>query len=125
LFKPRLSEHGQGDPLFSSRKAEPVWIALRKEPVAGSLSSNWSEQSQFLVKPMMATNAAEAVWGLTTYKSARGVNLLSNLHVRTSSLDSDGVRVLVGGFDSDGLVVSICWDGGHDVDVGVSASRKF
>jgi hypothetical protein len=87
-------------------KAESVWIALRKKPVADSLSKNWSEQSELVVEPMTVPNAAEAVWGLTTYKAVRGVYLLPNLYVRTSSLDSGGDRVLVGLFDSGGLYVS-------------------
>ena len=53
-------------------KVEPVWIALRKEPVAHSLSKNWSEQSELVVEPMTVPNAAEAVWALTTYKAVRG-----------------------------------------------------
>ncbi len=106
-------------------KAEPVWIALCKEPVADSLSKNWSEQSELIVEPMTVPNAAEVIWVLTTYKAVRGVYLLPNLYVRTSDLDSDGGRVYVGNFDSDGLVVSHCWSDHRNFQVGVSASRKF
>lgn len=58
-------------------KAEPIWIALRKELVADSLNKNWSEQRGLVVEPMMMPNAVEVVWGLTTYKAVRGVSLLS------------------------------------------------
>src|SRR3989344_4872193 len=67
-------------------KAEPVWIALRKEPVAESLNRNWSEQSDLVAEPMVVPNAAEALWGFTTYKAVRSIYLLPNLCVRTSSL---------------------------------------
>ncbi len=106
-------------------KAEPVWIALRKEPVADSLDKNWSEQSELVAEPMVVPNAAEAVWGYTTYKAVRGIYLLPNIYVRTSSLGSDGNRVLVGSFDADGLYVVDCWDGCRYSDLGVSAARKF
>ena len=106
-------------------KVEPVWIALRKEPVAHSLSKNWSEQSELVVEPMTVPNAAEAVWGLTTYKAVRGIYLLPNLYVRTSSLVSDGDRVSVGRFGCGGLRVSFYWDDLRFSSLGVSASRKF
>ena len=106
-------------------KAESVWIALRKEPVAGSLGKNWAEQSNLISDPMSVPNAAEAVWGLTTYKAVRGVNLLPNLYVRTSSLDSGGSRVVVGDFDARGLCVDRYWDDGRRGRLGLSGGRKF
>ena len=106
-------------------KAEPVWIALRKDLVADSLNKNWSEQSELFIEPMTVPNVAEAVWALTTYKAVRGVHLLPNLYVRTTCLDSGGDRVGVGAFNSDGLYVDGCWDGRRRSDLGVSASRKF
>ena len=106
-------------------KAEAVWIAFRKEPVADSLDKNWAEQSDLVSEPMSVPNAAEAVWCLTTYKAVRGVYLLPNLYVRTSSLGSDGRCVYVGGFGAGGLDVSSCWDDVRGSRLGVSASRKF
>lgn len=106
-------------------KAEPVWIALRKEPVADSFSKNWSEQSEFVTVPMVVPNAAEAAWGLTTYKAVRGIYLLPNVYVRTSSIDSGGHHVYVGLFDAKGLVVYSRWDGYRYVYLGVASARKF
>lgn len=106
-------------------KAEPVWIALRKEPVPGSLSRNWSEQSALVIAPMTVPNVAEVAWCLTTYKAVRNVFLLPSLYVRTSSLDSDGDRVGVGGFDADGLYVGGGWDGYRRGNLGVTGARKF
>lgn len=106
-------------------KAEPVWIALRKEPVANSFGKNWSEQSELVVEPMVVPNVAETVWALTTYKAVRDKYLLPNLYVRTSSCDSGGGRVSVGGFDDGGLVVSYYWDSDRDSILGVVSARKF
>jgi len=112
--------------LFSRNdKVESVWIAFRKEPVAGSLSKNWAEQSGLISDPMSVPNAAEAVWCLTMYKAVRGVYLLPNLYVRTSSLDSDSLRVIVGFFDAEGLDVADYWDGSCSGLLGLSAGRKF
>lgn len=107
-------------------KAEPVWIALRKEPVADSFKKNWSEQNELVATPMVVPNAAETVWGITTYKAVRGKYLLPNLYVRTSSCGSDGTRVSVGNVDDDGLnVYDYRWDDGRYGYLGVAATRKF
>ncbi len=106
-------------------KAETVWIAFRKEPVADSLNKNWTEQSDLVSEPMLVPNAAEAVWCLTTYKAVRGVYLLPNLYVRTSSRDSDGHHVVVGSFDDRGLNVDYIWDYGRDDYLGLASARKF
>jgi len=106
-------------------KVEPVWIALRKEVVAGSLSKSWSEQEALVPAPMVVPNGAETVWGLTTYKVVRGTYLLQSRYVRTSSIHSDGLRVSVGRFVSDGLDVYYYWDVFRYDALGVASARKF
>ncbi len=106
-------------------KAETVWIALRKEPVADSLSKDWSEQSDLVAEPTVVPHPPETVWGLTVYKAVRGKYLLPNLYVRTSSIYSDGDRVNVGHFDAKGLDVYSYWDSGRDVHLGLASARKF
>lgn len=108
-----------------SDKVEPVWFALRKESIADSFKKNWSEQSELVGEPMIVPNAAEVVWGLTTYRAVLGIYLLPNFYVRTSSLDSGGRRVDVGGFDAAGLRVDCYWDDGRVSDLGLSGARKF
>ena len=106
-------------------KAGSVWIALRKEPVPNSLNRNWSEQNEPVTDPMSVPNIAETVWGLTTYKAVRGVYLLPNFYVRTSSVGSDDHPVIVGIFNADGLNIYFNWgDYRYDV-VGLASSRKF
>ncbi len=106
-------------------KAETVWIAFRKEPVADSFNKNWSEQSDLILKPGVVPNAAETVWCLTTYKAVRGVYLLPNLYVRTSSIDSVGNHVYVGGFVARGLSVYVFWDLSRIDFLGLASARKF
>jgi hypothetical protein len=100
------------------------WIMLRKESVANSTSKTWNEQFALLSKQEVVPNVAEATWGVTTYKAVRGVYLLGNIYVRTSSLDSGGHRVCVGGFGAGGLYVHYCWDDSQSDGIGVSAARK-
>ncbi|HEY4519493.1 MAG TPA: hypothetical protein VJH33_00440 [Candidatus Paceibacterota bacterium] len=106
-------------------KAEPVWIALRKKPVERSFNKDWNEQKELVAPPNVVPNVAELVWALTTYKAVRGVYLLPNVYVRTSSVDSDGDRVDVGPFAAGGLLVGHSWDDDRLSRLGVSASRKF
>ena len=108
-----------------SDKAETRWIMLRKEPVSESTSKNWNEQQALLSVDEVTPNVAEVAWCVTTYKAVRNAYLLPSVYVRTSSLDSDGVRVSVGLFDARGLGVGSWHDGLRGGGLGVSAGRKF
>jgi hypothetical protein len=105
-------------------KATCRWLILRKEPVPGSTNKTWTEQEQVLSSFEVVPNAAEQVWGMTTYKAVRGVYLLPSVYVRTSSVDSYGDRVHVGRFGESGLIVHRWRDHDRLVFVGLSSSRK-
>lgn len=117
------------EPSEKFAKADKVealaWIAVRKMAVEDSFSMNWQEQQALVQEPMVIPNAAEAVWALTTYKAVRDVYLLNDRYVRTSSVDSDGERVYVGGFGAAGLGVYVSWGDGRYAGLGVSVARKF
>ncbi len=100
------------------------WLLIKKTPVSNSTSKTWNEQNKLLSALEKVPNAAEMCWFITTYFEVRGVRLFEGVYVRTSSLDSDGSRVSVGGFDSGGLCVDGCWDDDRDDDLGLSAARK-
>ncbi len=118
--------NGANEQFARTDKVEALcWIALRKEPVENSLSKDWPEQQVVVKEPMVIPNVAEVVWALTTYKAVRDIYLLENIYVRTNSVDSDGERMYIGHFNTDGLRVSNCWDYNRGYDLGVSASRKF
>ncbi len=101
------------------------WIAFRKEPVEDSLNKTWPYQKALVAEPMMVPNAAEVTWALTTYKAVSDIYLLDDVYVRTSSFDSNRIRVYVGGFDAEGLGVDCYWAGYRRGDLGLSAGRKF
>jgi hypothetical protein len=100
------------------------WLAIKKTPVQNSTSKTWDEQNKLLSGVERVPNAAEMSYFIMTYFAVRGVRLLENVYVRTSSLDSDGYRVLVGDFGAGGLDVSDYGDDDRNSDVGVSAARK-
>ena len=105
-------------------KAETRWIMLRKEPVQGSTSKNWSEQQALLSETEVTPNVAEVTWCVTTYKVVRNVYLFPRIFVRTSSLGPDGDRILIGGFGVGGLGVDDFGDDGRIHLIGLSAARK-
>ena len=105
-------------------KADTRWIMLRKETVPESTSKNWTEQQALLSDNEITPNAAELVWCVTTYKAIRNVCLLPSIYVHTSSLDSGGIRIVVGCFLDRGLDVSHWNDDDHDGRIGLSAARK-
>ncbi|MBU3668924.1 MAG: hypothetical protein FGM57_03070 [Candidatus Taylorbacteria bacterium] len=100
------------------------WLAIKKTPVANSTSKNWNEQSKLLSALEHVPNAAETSWFITTYFEVRGARLFESVYVRTSSLDSDGSRVSVGYFASEGLAVGHWYDGSRVGNVGVASARK-
>ncbi len=107
-------------------KATTQWIALRKEAVPGSFNCTWAEQQAKLSGLELVPNAAEATWCICVYKSVRNISLFRTAYNRTSSVDSDGRRVIVGGLGPDWLgVVLGDWDGDRGGNVGLSSARKF
>lgn len=100
------------------------WLMIRKTPVPNSTNKNWDEQSALLAKVEYVPNAAEMSWFITVFYDVRGVRLFEGVYVRTSSLDSGGDRVDVGGFGAKGLSVSNRWYYGRGSGLGVASARK-
>jgi hypothetical protein len=101
------------------------WLAIKKEPVPGSLGKNWEKQEKLLSRNERIPNAAEVFWYVTTYFRVRGVRLFKDAFVRTASVDSNGNRVLVGFFTADNP--NVCGCSGDTLDattVGIAAAGK-
>lgn len=106
-------------------KVGPVWFALSKYPLKGSLDKNLPDQGGCVVDPMGVPNIAELVWGLTAYCAVNDVHLLSDMSVRTSSVASDGTRPYAGNFNDSGFSILPYWDDKKSPDLGIAGSRKF
>lgn len=102
-----------------------TWLALRKGPVPNSTRKTWKEQQTLLSSSEYVPNDAEVEWGVTTYKAVRGISLLSDVYVRTFSLDAGGVRVDVGRFVAEGVSVSAYWDGVRYGFLGLASAREI
>ncbi len=100
------------------------WLMVRKEPYADSQRKTWDEQTVLLTDVEHVPNAPEMAYAVTAYFKVRGIYLLKGVYVRTSSVDADGDRVIVGSFDADGLSVSDFYDDDRDDNFGVGSSRK-
>ncbi len=111
---------------FAKERGEVSWQLVRKTPVPNSTSKNWQEQQVLLSKDDEVPTAQVMVYAVIGYFLATGERLLENDHVRTSSLDLDGDRVVVGDFDSRGLFIGHYYrDGGRNDNWGVASVRKF
>lgn len=97
------------------------WLMIRKEPYPNSCKKNWDEQQKLLTEVEHVPNVPEMAYAVTAYYKVRGVYLLKDVYVRTSSHER---RVVVGYFDGDGLCVCYYWADFHYDDIGVSSSRN-
>ncbi len=101
------------------------WHLVRKTSVPDSKSKTWQEQQGLLDHKIDETPEANVmVYTIIGHFLNTGERLFEKEYVRTRTLDSDGRRVLVGGFGSVGLYVAYYWDGHRDDLIGLSAARK-
>jgi hypothetical protein len=102
------------------------WYLLLKDIVPGSENKTFDEQVAMLPKEYeVPTAVAETAKDLLIYKKT-GKYANSQRYARTSDIDSDGSRVVVGYCDAKGVYVySYYWDDYRYDGVGVGACRKF
>jgi hypothetical protein len=128
-------EYGTGSSGFYS--INPWWKDQKfadEKPKAGEYEIDFAEELinlTFEEKEKEITEGFEIIHpaivaeAILSHFKATGERILENRYVHTSSLDSDGHRVLVGGFDETGLLIS-SWDGGHrSSGIGVASARKL
>jgi len=110
---------------FAKEHGEVTWQLVHKTPVDNSTSKDWQKQQALLGKDDEVPSAQVMVYIIIGHYLATGERLFEHIYVRTSSVDSDGYRVGVGRFDSEGLYVNYFWDGIRNDYLGVSSARKF
>lgn len=110
---------------FAGRTETACWRLIRKIPVDGSFSKDWSEQNALVDSKIdEIPSARQVVYTTILHFLATGERLFEKVYVRTSDVDSDGNRVSVGDFGVGGLRVGYWLDGRRYGSVGVSSSRK-
>ncbi len=110
---------------FAKERGETSWQLVRKTPVNNSTSKNWEEQQALISKEDEVPTPQVMVYTIIGHYLATGERLFEHIYVRTSFVVSDGFRVYVGSFDSDGLSVGSYWDDRREGGLGVSSARKF
>jgi hypothetical protein len=110
---------------FAKDKGQAGWHLVRKTIVPNSTSKTYPEQQSLLAENEETPSARVMVYTVIGHYLATGERLFSNIYARCSDLDSNGSRVNVGYFDSDGLNVYCYWDDCRIVYFGVASSRKF
>lgn len=109
---------------FAKDKGEAGWHLVRKTIVSNSTRKNWNEQQSLLGDNEEIPTARVAVYTIIGHYLNTGEKLFEKIYARCSDLASDGNRVSVGFFDSDGLGVSYYWYGYRSDYFGVSSSRN-
>ncbi len=93
------------------------WIVIRFIP--GSTSKMPYKQKTLLPSGFGFPNVTEVVWALIVHKTVKGIHLIPNILVRTSSFDDDGYPVVVGD-NPDGIIIRP-WKGHPDGMIGMVA----
>lgn len=109
---------------FANNKRETSWQLISKTPVVNSTNKDWEEQQALVTSDEEIPTTQMMVYTIIGHYLNTGERLFQNFYVRTSDLDSDGIRVSVGYFDGEGLCVSSCWDSYRSSDLGLSVARK-
>ncbi|OGJ63988.1 hypothetical protein A3E47_02685 [Candidatus Peribacteria bacterium RIFCSPHIGHO2_12_FULL_54_10] len=93
-------------------------------PVEGSFNKTFPDQEKLLLPEEEVPSTRSVATFLVINALATGKRLLSDCYVRCIDKGSDGVRVCVGYFDGDGVVVAYCWDGGCGPSLGLAAAPR-
>ncbi len=80
------------------------WLIMKREPLPQSLDKSFMLQQALLSPNEFLLNAAQTLWVLLAFRKFPGNSrLLESKYIRTSSVDSFGDRVGVGGADDSGI----------------------
>jgi hypothetical protein len=109
---------------FAKDRGETEWQLVRKTPINNSISKNWQEQQALLGTNEETPKARMMAYTIIGHFLATGERLFEKLYVRTSDVDSDGLRVDVGRFVSVGLSVDFNWVGARNGNLGMASARK-
>jgi len=109
-------------------RAEKVgcrWYMVQKDVVPDSQSASWNSQLSLLQDGETPPTAVELVWGMVCYMKVRGVHLLRDSFVRTSSIYWNGLRVMVGCSFGVGIFIADVIDTRSRRDCGIVAARTL
>ena len=100
------------------------WYMLRGGWTPNSPGKTWSEQVSLLQSGETVPTAVELLWALTSHKAVRGTYLVSDMFLRTSSVDANGNHVYVARQNEGGFYLS-GWDDSSTSDrLGLASARE-
>ncbi len=106
----------------NDKKVSARWYLLRKEPMPKSCGMTYNQQTALLAKEEEVPFACEVVYTVILYWLTYRERLLPKVYVRCQDKDSDGNRVHVGYFDSEGFDVYSFWDDLRHDNLGLASS---
>ena len=109
-----------GEP-FAKEKPEAGEYDVKLMPL---FDKTFSEQKEEIDKDFEVAHPAIVAEAILSHFKKTGERLCEDWYVRCSRLASDGYRVYVGRFDSDGLHFSNNLDDDRGDDTGISSARK-
>jgi hypothetical protein len=109
---------------FARDRGDASWQLVRKSPVPDSTSKRWPEQQALLGNNEETPSARVMVYTIIGHFLATGERLFEKIYVRWIDVDSHGIRVYVGYFEADGLIIYNYWDDYRYDSLGLASARK-
>jgi len=125
LFYSHEDSWYNGEKFAKKEKVQLRWYLIRQDITPNSTSKTYQDQVALLPDTEEPPRACEMVYMIILYYLTYQKRLFENLYGRCVDVSSNGYRVYVGDFDSDGLSVDYWAGDGCDGYVGVVASRKY
>jgi hypothetical protein len=114
-----------GEKSFARERGEAGWQLIRKRMFPNSTSKTWTEQQELVGRSEETPCARVMVCMIVSHYLATGHRLFGNMYVRCSDTEASFYRVIVGGFRSNGLCISLAGNGRRAYDLGLSTSQKL
>ncbi len=128
LFYSKTGRWHTGESERFARVLMPVrWHLLRMTPLPESFTKTWDQQCSLLSEGDEVPSAVAVAFATVLHFTMTGKRLFEKTYVRTSDVASDGNRVEVGLFGTDGVWFGDYGDGLRNPVLGLAAAaeRKF
>lgn len=99
------------------------WIAVKKEPQF--FYKTWDEQQKLISKTDYVPNVATIAYTYINYYMARGIRLLNDCYVRTSTVSSIDGRGVIAGYFYNTLSFDRAWQGDLRKNIGIVSAYSF
>lgn len=109
---------------FAHVKVGLRWLAVRKEPVPGSIGKEFRSQLEMLPDAECVPRACELAYVVLVHSLVTGERLLGNTFVRCRDRHPQGGHVDLGDFTPDGMILGGSWDGHRSENLGLASRHR-